>query len=408
MDTGAESNVVSDIRAKRLKLKISPTRSGANQVDRTRLKVLGSVYVTLNNKEETFLYDALVCADIGDIMICGNPLMAQGIIPNPVDKCIEVRSQFGPHRFLPWRSDQDRAKKVSSTSNTFLLRSPESVTIFPGEYFEMDAPTEMLDKGDCDILITPRITPSSKVTYVYNDAHECEQRLFPPPSLTSIIRGKIRVENPSLLPVTIPRNEHIADVKLLAVTAPSLPVHQVDPSVSQVQYQDKTSLLFPKPKPTIPQCQVDKVVVDPDNILSEHQLMIIKLILEEYKEVFSSKTGRYNGVLGNLNARVTLNNNLVEPPSHSPRRVVQSEKMDKIQQDIMDQMEADGILGRPEHFNVTVTHMHTSFILPKMEDGSPTGEWRLVTGMQSLSPYLKPTRLQLPTVEEAFRRIGKW
>ena len=404
MDTGAESNVISDIRAKCLKLKISPTRSGANQVDKTRLKVLGSVYVTLNNKEDTFIYDALVCADIGDIMICGNPLMAQGIIPNPVDKCIEVRSQFGPSRFLPWRSDQDRGKRAS-TSNTFLLRSPESVTIFPGEYFEMDAPADMLDKGDCDILITPRITPNSKVTYVYNDSHECELRPFPPPSLTSIIGGKIRLENPSLLPVTIPRNEHIADVKLLAVTPPSLPAH---PSVSHMQHQDQTSLLYPKPKPTIPQCQVTKVVVDPDKILSEHQLKIIKSILEEYKDVFTSKAGRYNGVLGNLNARVTLNNNLVEPPSHTPRRVVQSEKMDKIQQDIMDQMEADGILGRPEHYNVTVTHMHTSFILPKMEDGSPTGEWRLVTGMQSLSPYLKPTRLQLPTVEEAFRRIGKW
>ena len=35
--------------------------------------------------------------------------------------------------------------------------------------------------------------------------------------------------------------------------------------------------------------------------------------------------------------------------------------------------------------NVTVTHMHTSFIVPKMDDGVPTGEWRLVTGMQSLS-----------------------
>ena len=105
MDTGAESNVISDIRAKRLRLKISPTRSGANQVDRTKLKVLGSVYVTLNNKDDTFVYDALVCTDIGDIMICGNPLMSQGIIPNPVDKCIEVRSQLGPSRFLPRRSD---------------------------------------------------------------------------------------------------------------------------------------------------------------------------------------------------------------------------------------------------------------------------------------------------------------
>ena len=408
MDTGAESNVISDIRAKRLRLKISPTRSGANQVDRTKLKVLGSVYVTLNNKDDTFVYDALVCTDIGDIMICGNPLMSQGIIPNPVDNCIEVRSQLGPSRFLPWRSDQDRDRdKKVSASNTFLLRSPDTVTIFPGEFFEMDAPMEMVDKGDCDILVTPRITPNSKVTYFYSDANVCEQRQFPPPSLTSIIGGKIRIENPSLLPVTIPRNEHIADVKLLSVTAPSR-IHQGVPSISCVQNQDKTSLLYPKPKPTIPQCQVDKVIVDPDNILSQDQLRSIRLILDEFKEAFSSKAGRYNGVLGNLNARVTLNNNLVEPPSHSPRRVIQSEKMDKIQQDIMDQMEADGILGRPEHYNVTVTHMHTSFILPKMEDGSPTGEWRLVTGMQSLSPYLKPTRLQLPTVEEAFRRIGKW
>ena len=105
---------------------------------------------------------------------------------------------------------------------------------------------------------------------------------------------------------------------------------------------------------------------------------------------------------------MTLNNNLVEPPSYSPKRVVQSEKMDQIQQDIMDQMEADGILGRPEDYNVTVTHMHTSFLVPKMDDGKSTGEWRLVTSMQSLSPYLKPVRIQLPTVEEAFRKIGKW
>ena len=74
----------------------------------------------------------------------------------------------------------------------------------------------------------------------------------------------------------------------------------------------------------------------------------------------------------------------------------------------MDQMEADVILGRPEDYNITVTHVHTSFIVPKLEDGHPTGEWRLVTGMQSLSPYLKPVRLQLPTVEDAFRKIGKW
>ena len=46
LDTGAESNVISDV-AKKLKLKISPTCSGANQLDKSKLKVLGSVCVTL-------------------------------------------------------------------------------------------------------------------------------------------------------------------------------------------------------------------------------------------------------------------------------------------------------------------------------------------------------------------------
>ena len=78
MDTGAESNVISDIRAKRLNLTIVPTRSAANQVDRTQLKVLGSVSAVLKNKNDSFTFEALVCKDIGDLMLCGNPLMEQG------------------------------------------------------------------------------------------------------------------------------------------------------------------------------------------------------------------------------------------------------------------------------------------------------------------------------------------
>ena len=74
----------------------------------------------------------------------------------------------------------------------------------------------------------------------------------------------------------------------------------------------------------------------------------------------------------------------------------------------MDQMEADGLLARPEDVNIQVTHVHASYLVPKMEDGIPTGEYRLVTNLQSLSPYLKPTRLHLPTIDEAFRKLGRW
>ena len=97
--------MISDIVARRLKLKISPTLSGAHQVDRSRLKVIGSVCVTLQYKKDEFVFDALVCRDIGDIMLCGNPFLEQGIIPNPVNKCIEVRSQHSLPEFIPWRVD---------------------------------------------------------------------------------------------------------------------------------------------------------------------------------------------------------------------------------------------------------------------------------------------------------------
>ena len=119
-----------------------------------------------------------------------------------------------------------------------------------------------------------------------------------------------------------------------------------------------------------------------------------------------SKPGRYNSVLGNLDANLVLGS--TEPPSFPCRRIVQSEKLDDIKQEIMDQMEADGLLARPEDVGVQVTHVHESYLVPKMEDGTVTGEYRLVTNLQSLSPYLKPTRVPLPTIDEAFRKLGKW
>ena len=54
------------------------------------------------------------------------------------------------------------------------------------------------------------------------------------------------------------------------------------------------------------------------------------------------------------------------------------------------------------------THVHPSFMVPKMEDGKFTGEYRLVTGLASLSPFLKPSRVPLPTIEEAFRKLSSW
>ena len=300
---------------------------------------------------------------------------------------------------IPWRPD---SSEPTQPSNAFLLRAPESAKVITGDYLELDTPQELSKVGDCDVLVVPRVSKNSKVTFIQDENYSSDPQPFPNPSFTSVVAGKIRIRNPSVFPVLVPRKEHIADIRLLLDQNSEAKIQGISGTL-----QNKVNL-YPKPKPTVSVCQGDKVVLDPDNVLTDVQRAKAQSILKDQQLVFTSKAGKYNGVLGNLDANMTLNNNLVEPPSYSPKRVVRSEKVDEIQQDIMDQMEADGILGRPGDFNVAVTHMHTRFLVPRMDDGKATGEWRLVTSMQNLSPYLKSVRIQLPTVEEAFRKIGKW
>ena len=73
--------------------------------------------------------------------------------------------------------------------------------------------------------------------------------------------------------------------------------------------------LYPRPKPSVPVCEIDKVSLDPDNQLSEQERVMFRNINKKYSSIFSSKLGRYNGSLGNLNAKLVLNNNNIDPPS---------------------------------------------------------------------------------------------
>ena len=117
----------------------------------------------------------------------------------------------------------------------------------------------------------------------------------------------------------------------------------------------------PRPKPVPPVCQVEQVVVDPDNILEQKQRNLFSGINQKYSEIFSSKPGLYNGALGNLDAHLILNDNNIKPPSFPCRRIIQSEKLDRIKQDLMDEMEADGLLVRPEDHGILLTHVHDSY-----------------------------------------------
>ena len=407
LDTGAEFNVIGDVTVKRLGVKVLKTNSQAQQVDKSPLLSIGRISIPLSNADDTWNFEALVCSNIGDIIIAGNPFLEQGINPITYRNITEILSKNGQIRTIPWRP----LKTLPTKPVISIVRAPEKITIYPDEFCEIQAPQEMVKFESSEILILPRLNsnvrmvecspitqsrpcPSINPTEPNPDSWPAYDLVpFPPPQLSHIIGGRIRIFNPSPLPVTLPKHTQLADIRLVSDQR-KLP--QYDPS------------LYPRPKPSIPICEVEKVNLDPDNQLSDQDRKLFNAINKKYSGIFSSKLGKYNGSLGNLDAQLVLNNSNIDPPSFPCKRIVQSEKLDDMMQDIMDQMEADGILARPEDVGVQLSHVHQSYMLPKMEDGTPTGEYRLVTNLQSLSPYIKPTRIPLPTIDEAFRKLGRW
>ena len=414
LDTGAENNIISASVVKKLNIKVQQTPSKASQVDKTLLKSVGKVVIPIYNGEEMWTYDALVCDNVGDVIIGGNPLLGQGINPVTYRNEIDIVTKNDSIRKLPWRP-QTFHHPISP--NIGILRSEETITLYPGEHLDIQAPPKFRPLGDAEVLVRPRST--SNIFAVYQTTTKYARDLFPTPLYTWIINGRVRIPNDSSFPITIPKHKHIADISLVSSGAVIFPSFKPPPFIlnnshvlknksygNSKQHPDPS--LYPRPKPVPPVCQVEQVVVDPDNILEPKHRKYFSEINEKYSQVFSSKPGLYNGALGNLDAHLILNDNNIKPPSFPCRRIIQSEKLDRIKQDLMDEMEADGLLVRPEDHGILLTHVHDSYLVPKADDGVPTGEYRLVTNLQSLSPYIKPTRIPLPTIEESFRKLGKW
>ena len=161
LDTGAENNVIGDVTCKKLGLKIQQTSSQAQQVDKSPLKSIGKVVLNLENGQDSWLYDGLVCSGIGDIIIAGNPLLVQGINPVTYKNVIEIVSRYGGIRSIPWRPNMP-PKPIKP--NVFLLKVDKKLTVYPEDYVEIKVPTPALHLDSSEVLITPR--KDSKVQMV--------------------------------------------------------------------------------------------------------------------------------------------------------------------------------------------------------------------------------------------------
>ena len=135
-------------------------------------------------------------------------------------------------------------------------------------------------------------------------------------SFHHVIDGHVKLPNPSNFPVNISKNHQLADIRFVSN----------DPAINQTNV---TEQFYPRPKPSTPVNQCDKILLDPDNILSTDERKLFQNVIQKFQKCFTSKLGRYNGELGNLDAKVVMNNNQIEPPSFPFRKINQPEALKK-------------------------------------------------------------------------------
>ena len=190
-------------------------------------------------------------------------------------------------------------------------------------------------------------------------------------------------------PIHIPKNEQLCNLRPAHVVEdehlevkPSKPIKPVIRSASSIFHSDT-------------------VKIDPNNQLLPKWTTAFKDLHRNLDVVFDPAIGRYNGHSGKFVARVLFGSAV--PPSRKLHAPTYNRDNLQLLQDKFDELESNGVFGRPEDYGVVVEHVSTSFLVRK---GS--GGYRLVTAFTALSDYTKTLPTLMPTVEDMLRTVSEW
>ncbi|ESP05416.1 hypothetical protein LOTGIDRAFT_152267 [Lottia gigantea] len=165
-------------------------------------------------------------------------------------------------------------------------------------------------------------------------------KIWPQPSLTGQVGGKIRIANDTDQAQTLKRHEHFCQVRRVQTIT------------------DTDNLAYPPAKPVLSAVLKDTtffsdiVKLDPDHILPQSVRKDFQSVMQEFDSVFDPTITGYNGSVGPFQAIVNMGS--VEPPQRKGR--IPQYSKDKLQelQDIFDQLESVGVFRKPEDLNLTV------------------------------------------------------
>ena len=379
IDTGAESNLISEAFAKKVGIPIKPTTHMAAQADgQSMLCTVGETRnVQLSRGAHVFNFDALIIRDLGSDIIVGEPFLEKHDIGvRSARQQIIVKGRD----FISYAQHDSPSSPITRRIFTFLCRAPTSnTTILPGEYISVAAPGSFTDRDT--VVIEPRV-----------DSHSPSAGIWPKIQLTSVIGGQIHVPNDSNEPILLKKNDHFCQIRTTTVISASRPS----------QFSQNSHLPSSLPSHTPPSgFYSDVITIDPQNQLSSDWRDKFTCLHNQFDSLFHPSVGCYNDASGRVRARVNLGP--VIPPTKKLHIPNYSQANLQLLQARFDELEAQGVFARPEDVNVIVEHVSPSFLVRKSNGG-----YRLVTAFTSLGQYSKTLPSVMPSVDDTLRIISSW
>ena len=379
IDTGAESNLISEAFGRKVGIPIKPTTHMAAQADgQSMLRTVGETRnVQLLRGAHVFTFDALIVRDLGSYIIIGEPFLEKHDIGvRSARKQITIKGRD----IISYAQHDSPSSPITRRIFTFLYRAPSSsTTILSREYISVAAPGSYPDNDT--VVIEPRA-----------DSHSPSAGIWPKIQLTSVIGGQIHVPNKGNEPILLKKSDHFCQIRMTTMISSSDP-----PQLFQASQLPSPSPLHPPPSAFYS----DAVIIDPQNQLSSDWHDKFTCLHQQFDALFHPSVGCYNDASGRVRARVNLGP--VIPPTKKLHVPNYSQSNLQLLQARFDELEAQGVFARPEDVNVIVEYVSPSFLVRKSSGG-----YRLVTAFSTLDQYSRTLPTIMPSVNDTLRSISSW
>ena len=378
VDSGGETNMMKTSTARRLGLSIKPkTSQRAFQADGiTPLPAIGETHITLTRGDIRLKLDALVVDKLDVEILAGIPFMTlNDVAVRPSRSLITIQD----HEYINYSSPSTKSNPVIRSISAQVLRCPASITVWPGDFLELEVPPEF--PPDSEVAVECR-TDNAR------NQHMSKQRQqWPQPQIADTVGTSLRITNSSDEPLVIRRHEQICHVR------PTMSADTDDyGSAPSQQPASPTSRTGP---------WSTAVRIDPDSILEPEFRRRFRQLVDKFDHVFDPTIVGYNGAAGEFKAVVNMGP--VLPPQRKGRLPQYSRDRLTELQDQFDELERASVFRKPEEVGISVEYLNPSFLVKK-----PSGGFRLVTAFADVGRYSKPQPSLMPDVDSTLRSIAQW